>query len=147
MRVPFALFLMAVLSAPVFAADAPATGSGKPGGERQSGACHDDIQKYCGQVKPGEGRMVRCIKENEKNFSPACQADMEKHKKQAAEKREEKREACKADVDKFCKDKQDGHGGVMRCLHEHEKELSEGCRNSLPKRPPGGKSEGSKPAG
>lgn len=146
MRVSFALLLLTVLTAPALAAEA----TGKTGAqsrEQQPRACHDDIQKYCGQVKPGEGRMVRCMKENEKNFSPACKTEMEKHRKQATEKREELREACKADADKFCKDKADSRGGVMRCLHDHDKELSEECRKTLPKRAPGGRGEGSKPAG
>ena len=142
MRVTFALLLMTVLSAPVLAADTPPAGPGKMGGERQPGVCHDDIQKYCGQVKPGEGRMVRCMRENAKNFSPACQADMEKHRQQGAEKREEIQQACKGDAEKLCKNQEPGKGRILRCLHAHEKELSEDCRESLPKR-----GQRSKPAG
>lgn len=147
MRVPFALLLMTVLTAPVLAAEAPARDSGNAAREGQPRVCHDDIQKFCGQVKPGEGRIIRCMKENQKNFSPACKTEMEKHRKQAAEKREEIHQVCKADAEKLCKNVEPGKGRVMRCLHEHEKELSEDCRESLPKRSPRGKRESSKPAG
>ena len=149
MRVPFALLLMAVLTAPALAAEAPGKAAGAAGREReqQPRVCHDDVQKYCGQVKPGEGRVVRCMKENEKNFSPACQAELAKHRKQAAEKREEIHQACKGDAEKLCKNVEPGKGRIMRCLQEHEKELSEDCRENMPKRAPRGKREGSKPAG
>lgn len=129
MNISIVFLLMAFLSAPVFAADAPDKAA-----SRQPRACHDEVQKFCGQVKRGEGRVARCIKENEKSFSPACQAAMEKQFKQRAERTAEKHEACRADSEKFCKDKQDGSGGAIRCLRDHEKELSEDCRKSLHKR-------------
>jgi hypothetical protein len=152
MRISIAFVLLVALSAPVYAVEAPARDSGAAAREReaQPRVCHDDIQKYCGQVKPGGGRLARCMKENDKSLSPACKAEMEKKHKQATEKREELHEACKADADKFCKDKLDGRGGAMRCLHAHDKELSEACRKTLPKRPARGerrdRGEGEKPA-
>ncbi len=152
MRRPFVLFLMAVLTAPASAAEAPGGNSGVPASEReqQPRACRDDVQKFCGQVKPGEGRVVRCMKENENNFSPACKTEMEKRRKQAGEKRDALREACTADAEKFCKGREDGRGGALRCLQEHEKELSAECHGSMPKRPARGggryRDTGEKPA-
>ena len=35
-------------------------------------ACEEDADKYCLDVQPGEGRMVRCIKEHEAEASEAC---------------------------------------------------------------------------
>jgi len=152
MRISFVFVLMAALSAPVYAVEAPAKDSGAAARERegQPRVCNDDVQKYCGQVKPGGGRLARCVKDNEKSFSPACQTEMEKKNKQATGKREELHEACKADAEKFCKDKADGRGGAIRCLHAHDKELSEDCRKAMPKRPARGerheRGEGEKPA-
>ena len=39
--------------------------------------------------------------------------------------------ACKADVDKLCKDAPRGSGGVGRCLREHEAQLSEACKKAI----------------
>jgi hypothetical protein len=36
------------------------------------GVCAEDIQKFCKDVKPGEGRIAACLKENEKKLSKAC---------------------------------------------------------------------------
>lgn len=35
-------------------------------------ACEEDADKYCLEVKPGEGRLVNCIKEHEAEVSEAC---------------------------------------------------------------------------
>ena len=35
-------------------------------------ACEADADKYCLDVQPGEGRLVRCIKKNESKVSKAC---------------------------------------------------------------------------
>ncbi len=39
--------------------------------------------------------------------------------------------ACSEDTKKFCKDVKQGEGRVLKCLGEHEAQLSEGCRKSL----------------
>jgi hypothetical protein len=39
-------------------------------------ACADDVQKFCEQVKPGGGRVIQCLKQNEKGLSPECRAKM-----------------------------------------------------------------------
>jgi hypothetical protein len=35
-------------------------------------ACADDVQKLCKDVKPGEGRIVRCLKDNSDRLSSEC---------------------------------------------------------------------------
>lgn len=35
---------------------------------------------------------------------------------------------CKADIEKFCKDVPKGGGAVMKCLKEHQSELSPACQ-------------------
>jgi hypothetical protein len=36
------------------------------------GPCADDVQKFCKDVQPGGGRIARCLKEHESEFSPEC---------------------------------------------------------------------------
>ena len=38
------------------------------------------------------------------------------------------RKACQADVERFCKDVPRGRGGIMKCLKQHESELSAECK-------------------
>ena len=45
--------------------------------EVAQGACRADIEKLCRGVKPGQGRIAKCLRENRENrtaVSPACQA-------------------------------------------------------------------------
>jgi hypothetical protein len=35
-------------------------------------ACKSDFQKYCKGVKPGEGRIIFCLKEHETDLSDSC---------------------------------------------------------------------------
>jgi hypothetical protein len=108
----FALILLSIGVAA--AADAPAA----------KGPCADDIAKYCKDVKPGGGGIARCLKENEKQLSPACKSSIEKRVKEA-------HQACEADVQTFCKDVKPGQGRIVKCLREHEKDLSAECKAKM----------------
>jgi hypothetical protein len=35
-------------------------------------ACAGDVQKYCGEIQPGGGRVARCLQEKRKDLSPEC---------------------------------------------------------------------------
>jgi hypothetical protein len=37
-----------------------------------AGECKEDLQKYCADVKPGQGRGLACINKNEKSVSQRC---------------------------------------------------------------------------
>lgn len=59
--------------------------------------CKADIEKFCKDVQPGEGRIVKCLKEHEAELSVECKAkDLELKGKVSGVK-----EACQADLDKF----------------------------------------------
>lgn len=50
-----------------------------------------------------------------------------------AQAEEGRRGACRADVQKFCKDVAPGGGAIARCLAQHESELSPACRDRVAK--------------
>lgn len=97
------------------------------------GPCAADVKKLCKDVKPGEGRIMQCMKEHSKELSPECKADMDKKKEQHNGDVHQKQEACKGDVDKFCKDIKPGGGRIMQCLKQHSADLSPDCKNSFNK--------------
>jgi len=96
-------------------------------------ACAEDIAKLCKDVKPGEGAMAKCLKEHENELSPACKDHIQKMNERKHEGHDG-RAVCKDDVVKFCKDMKPGGGSIMRCLKEHEAELSPACREQMEKR-------------
>jgi hypothetical protein len=36
------------------------------------GECRDDLRSYCADIKPGEGRLLDCLKNNEAKISGRC---------------------------------------------------------------------------
>ncbi len=40
-------------------------------------ACRSDAKQYCRGVKPGHGRMLTCLKQNEGKLSEGCRAAMQ----------------------------------------------------------------------
>jgi len=36
------------------------------------GECRDDLEKYCSEIKPGEGRLLDCLNSNESKISNRC---------------------------------------------------------------------------
>ena len=99
-----------------------ATGAGAQG-RKGDGPCAADAKKFCGDVKPGGGRIAKCMKSHEAELSPACQAEM----KRVEERVEQIREECKADAQKFCKGIRPGGGRILACLKSHESELAPAC--------------------
>jgi hypothetical protein len=47
--------------------------------------CKDDVVRFCGNVKPGEGRIIHCLKEHENDLTPQCKAKLESHHHKKAE--------------------------------------------------------------
>ena len=40
--------------------------------------CKIDAEKFCKDVKPGQGRIVRCLKQHKAELSPGCRACFKK---------------------------------------------------------------------
>lgn len=98
--------------------------AGASAAEQAPKPCLADAEKFCKDIKPGDGRLLACLKAHEAELSAECKAKGLEVKAKA----KALAEACKDDRKKFCKDVKGGHGEKLRCLEEHEKELSEGCK-------------------
>lgn len=63
MKNPSALLLaLCVLSAPTLAKD----------DNNELAACRQDMEKYCRNVEPGEGRQMKCMHDLRDKLTPAC---------------------------------------------------------------------------
>lgn len=93
----------------------------------RKGPCQADIEKFCKDVKPGHGQIAQCMKRHETELSPACENHINAEKEQAQEFARD----CKPDAEKFCKDIKPGQGRIVRCLKQHQAELSQNCAGHL----------------
>jgi hypothetical protein len=90
--------------------------------------CAADVARLCPGLTPGQGSARQCLRQNADQLSAECKAHIE----QAREHFHAAREACQADVSRFCADMKPGHGRIVACLSEHSAELSDACKAQLP---------------
>ncbi len=97
------------------------------GGQLGTRPCAEDVAKFCKDVQPRGGGIAQCLKEHEDQLSASCKDRVANMK----ERRLEFRQACQDDVAKFCKDTKPGNGRIVKCLKEHEQELSAPCQSIM----------------
>ena len=97
-------------------------------------ACEADLQQYCSQVTPGEGRLLHCMAAHEDKISGRCEYAFY----QAATLLEQLSAAityvameCKTDIETHCGDIAVGEGRILACLSEHESEIAESCKKAI----------------
>ena len=80
---------LAAFAAALFAAPALADGPGDRQGAGLRGACRADIQQHCAGIKPGDGKLRHCVRENHAKFSAGCKTAlreaMQKRRQQKAD--------------------------------------------------------------
>jgi hypothetical protein len=96
---------------------------------QDSKACAADAAKLCKGMRPGQGRVAKCLKEHENELSPACKANISEAKEEA----KEFSEACKEDAQKNCKGVKPGGGRILQCLKKNEATLTPQCKQEMSK--------------
>lgn len=89
--------------------------------------CADEIEKFCNDVRPGEGRIVLCLQDHDSELSTVCREKVEA----VVQKLEEAKQACAKDISKFCAGVKPGGGRLIKCLKPHVKELAPECREKF----------------
>ena len=97
-------------------------------------ACEADINTYCDQVTPGEGRLLHCMAAHEDKISGQCGYALY----QAATLMEQMAAAivyvgnqCAADIEKHCSGVAMGEGRILMCLEENAAEVSDTCKTAV----------------
>jgi len=93
-------------------------------GKGRDNACVPDAKKLCQGVRPGGGRVNKCLTDHESELSPACRDLLA----QAKARYEEFVKACKADGEKYCKGIKPGGGRILSCLKGRESDLTPECK-------------------
>lgn len=97
-------------------------------------ACQTEIESYCSQVTPGEGRLLACFYAHGDKLSGRCEYALY----EAAAQLEQFAAAithlatlCHDDLVKFCAEVEVGEGRVGTCLLEHKAEVTDACRQAI----------------
>jgi len=101
-------------------------------------ACTADVQKFCGQVTPGDGRLVLCMMAHEDKVSEKCDLaiyEASRNLERAIDRIEQVADACWPDIEKQCGNTQPGGGRVAQCLVAKKASLSTDCAAAIDKFP------------
>ena len=102
-------------------------------GEIEQG-CGVEIEKFCSQVTPGNGRMLACFFAHEDKLSGQCQFalyDASAQLERAVSALNYVASECEDDVMAHCADVQLGEGRVIDCLKSNEEVVSGSCKQAM----------------
>jgi hypothetical protein len=102
----------------------------------EQAACVPDIKKFCGDVKPGDGRLKACMKPHLTEFSDPCNDRVFTVAVTGKE--------CKGDVTNLCAGIKPGTGGIRNCIKTRMAEVSDGCKEAMARAAAGRKLIGGK---
>ena len=131
MKHPFTVAAVCAASLFATAAFAPPAVAAKQHSGRD--VCRADVERLCKGVQPGGGRIAQCLKDNEASVSAECKQHMAKMREHMQQRAQAFDQACKGDVDQYCKNVQRGQGRVVHCLRDNEAKLSPSCKGELAK--------------
>jgi hypothetical protein len=96
--------------------------------------CKVELEKYCSQVTPGDGRILACLYAHEEKISPKCDYalyDAAVQLERAVSALAYVANECDADMEKYCKSISPGEGRLLDCLKKQGKNVSERCRGAI----------------
>jgi hypothetical protein len=96
--------------------------------------CAAEIEKYCSQVSPGEGRMLACFYAHEDKLSGQCQYalyDASAQLEHAVSALNYVAGQCDSDIMKLCANVQMGEGRIVECLESNKETVSAGCLQAI----------------
>ncbi|MDH3723784.1 MAG: cysteine rich repeat-containing protein [Desulfobacteraceae bacterium] len=102
--------------------------------ETVANGCKTELEKYCNQVTPGQGRVLACLYAYGDKLSSKCEYalyDAAVQLERAVAALSYVANECDADMEKYCESIEPGEGRLLECLEKHDKEVSGHCKQAL----------------
>jgi hypothetical protein len=96
--------------------------------------CKKELDSFCKEVTPGEGRVLACLYAFEDKLAPRCEYalyDASAQLQHAVATLSYGANECKADLEKHCAKVEAGEGRLMDCLKKNEKGLTARCKTAM----------------
>eukprot|EP01025_Chloroclados_australasicus_P015793 TRINITY_DN17633_c0_g1_i1.p1 TRINITY_DN17633_c0_g1~~TRINITY_DN17633_c0_g1_i1.p1 ORF type:complete len:858 (-),score=130.26 TRINITY_DN17633_c0_g1_i1:623-3196(-) len=84
--------------------------------------CREDVDKFCGKIEKGVGKVHRCLRDNLKDLSEGCRAEeMKLMQLQSRDVRLQPTlmKACQSEMYMYCQRISPGGGRVFKCLQKN----------------------------
>ena len=95
--------------------------------------CKTEIEKYCSQVTPGEGRLLACFFAHEDKLSGQCEYalyDAAARLERAISDLNYLATECENDIQTLCASVEMGEGRILECLNS-KAETSAACKQAI----------------
>jgi hypothetical protein len=125
------VFCFAICTALLFAVSAGAQQSLV---ETVANGCKAEIEAYCKDVTPGEGRVLACLYARSDKLSGKCEYalyDAAAQLERAVAALSYVVNECADDLDKFCRDVSAGEGRLLECIEKNDPKVSSRCKEAI----------------
>jgi hypothetical protein len=96
--------------------------------------CKKELDTYCKDVTPGQGRVLACLYAHSDKLSGQCEYalyDAAAQLERAVAALSYVVNECRDDLETLCSDVPAGEGRLMNCLEKNDKKVSERCKQAM----------------
>ena len=125
------IFSLAVCVTLLFAISA---GAGQSLVETVANGCKTEIDAYCKDVTPGEGRVLACLYARSDKLSGKCEYalyDAAAQLERAVAALSYVVNECADDLNQFCQKVPAGEGRLLKCIQENDPRVSSRCKEAM----------------
>ena len=96
--------------------------------------CKEELEKYCKDVTPGQGRGLACLYAHGDKLSGRCEYalyDAASQLERAVAALSYAVNECSADLKQYCGSVAAGEGRLLQCLEKNDPKVSNRCKQAL----------------
>ncbi len=97
-------------------------------------SCQKELETYCKDVTPGEGRILACLYAHEDKLSNRCDYalyDAAAQLERAVSALTYLANECRDDLKAYCYSVRPGEGRLLDCIKKHKKHVSKRCMQAI----------------
>jgi hypothetical protein len=101
--------------------------------ETVANGCKQELEKYCANVTPGEGRVLACLYAHEDKLSGRCEYalyDASVRLERAVAALSYAVNECSSDIKMHCGRVEAGEGRILECLQKNDAKVSNRCKQA-----------------